>query len=81
MVDGLITAPAPKVATVDSKPELAPTLRLRTAATVVQVARPNGATRKPVQVRIAGINISFVFQCLVLYVEMTRDLVSSLRHL
>ena len=79
MEDGPITAPAPKVVAEELKPELAPILRLRTAATVVQVTRSNGATRKPVQVRIVGINVSFVLQWLVWYVELTCDLVSSLK--
>ena len=54
MADGLITAPAPKVVTEELKSELVPSLRLRTAVTVVQVTRSNGATRKPAQVRNVG---------------------------
>ena len=78
MADGPITVPAPKVVTAEFKPELAPTLRLRTAVTVVQVARTNGVTRKPVQVRNGGVDVSYVLQWLVLYVELTRDHIRTL---
>ena len=80
MADGPITVPAPKVVTVDIKPELAPTLRLRTAAPSVWANRPNGAIHKPAQVRHISVNVLCVLQCLVLYVELTRDIVTSLKH-
>ena len=76
-MDGPISVPAPKVVTAEFKPELAPTLCLRKVARNVQVARANGATDTLVQVPIFSVDVSFYFQCLVLYVELTRDLVSS----
>ena len=58
MADGLITAPAPKVATAEFKPELALILRLQTVASSVWAKQRKRATHNPVRVRNVGANVS-----------------------